>query len=195
MNSILTGELTLESRIGLPEGMAYLLESHPQYGWRKHINFGQLAEFWLHIHATLRQEGAMVLETVEMFQQKETDPMQFRNRFSPQLNQFLAHLENHHRIEDGIYFPKFQKLDPRMVVGFDLLEADHIAIHDRVLAMVDGARTLLSALSVPGIASLHAADAFVESTVGSLAVLSRHLADEEELVIPALLEHGEQAVR
>ncbi|UUL82735.1 hemerythrin domain-containing protein [Sphingomonas qomolangmaensis] len=184
--------LGLAARSSIDDSIAYLLAAHPQAGWRAHANFGQLADFWLHVHGSLRGEGAEVARVVDRFRDRQLDPHAFERAFVPRLNGFLGHLEQHHQIEDAAYFPKFKTIDPRMVAGFDLLEADHALIHELLLNTVDDARALLAALALPGDAGLRAADAYAQGADRFLALMLRHLADEEEIVIPALLEHGER---
>lgn len=184
-------DLATRGRIG--DDLAYLRAIYPQADWRWHANFGQLADFWLHIHATLRAEAAAVATTLAAFRDGKLDAQSFQRRFVPDLNRFLQHLNGHHQIEDHAYFPKFRALDPRMARGFDLLDADHHAIHDALEANVTGARTLLAALGGSGEVDRAAAD-YAKRSQTLLAMLNRHLADEEDLVIPAMLEHGERRV-
>lgn len=179
----------LGTRNGISDDIAYLRARYPQGAWATHVNFGQLCDFWLHVHRSLRSEGAAVEAIIADFREGRLDAGAFPQRFVPVLNQFLGHLDGHHRIEDAVYFPKFRALDPRMERGFDLLEADHHAIHDALDTTVTSARGLLASLTDARAADVHAAAA---ATLTRL--LLRHLADEEDLVIPAMLEHGERRV-
>ncbi len=188
----MTDPLPLTGRSGLPAEIAYLRDRYPQTGWQAHPRYGQLAAFWLHIHATLRSEATALTATTDLLRGRQIDPAAFQRRFVPELNGFLQHLDAHHRIEDTAYFPKFRALDPRMGVGFDLLERDHHAIHDALLTTVERARILLASLAGTGIEQ--AADGYADASGRLIAMLRQHLADEEELVIPAMLEHGERAV-
>ena len=63
-----------------------------------------------------------------------------------------------------------------------------------IVASIDAARTLLQALAQGGDAQRHAADAYSGVTDRLLDLLGRHLADEEDLVIPGMLEHGERSL-
>jgi hypothetical protein len=186
-------DLSLATRSGLPDDIAYLRDRFPKGAWLGHANFGQLADFWLHVHATLRGEGAQVIAAIEDFREGRVDANGFQRAFVPRLNGFLQHLDGHHRIEDAVYFPKFRTLDTRMAKGFDLLEADHAAIHAALVTTVDSARGLLTALASPD-GGPRAADAHAVAAQTLTALLLRHLADEEDLVIPAMLEHGERSV-
>lgn len=186
--------LRLGERNGLPDDVAVLRAQYPRGGWRGHANFNQLAQFWLRIHAGLRHEGSEVARVLNLFRAQDIDADQFQRAFIPQLNGFLQHLDQHHRIEDEAYFPKFRQLDTRFVLGFDLLEADHELIHQRLVTTVDHARKLLNALSFPAEMVQRAADAYAAEAEMLLGLLLRHLADEEDLVIPAMLKHGERSL-
>lgn len=184
-----SAELGLAERRGLPDKIAYLRARHPQ-PWGIHAGLGQVAAHWLAVHEHLRGEGAAVTDAVERFRKRELDAEGFQRVFVPRLNSFRQHLDMHHSIEDANYFPRFRALDERMVVGFDLLEADHEQIHDRLVRNVEGGRGLLAAMSSSTDAAMSAADGYAREAEGLLSLLLRHLADEEDLVIPALIEHG-----
>ncbi len=183
----------LATRDGITDDIAYLRAAYPRGDWARHVNFGQLCDFWLHVHQSLRTEGAAVERIIADFREGRLDAQTFPHRFVPALNQFLGHLDGHHRIEDAVYFPKFLALDPRMQRGFDLLEADHHAIHDALETTVGSARGLLASLSEPN-RDARMADTHAEHAALLTRLLLRHLADEEDLVIPAMLEHGERRV-
>ncbi|MHA6722221.1 hemerythrin domain-containing protein [Sphingomonas sp. RS2018] len=184
--------LDLPDRTGLPDTIAYLRAGHPQPTWRTHRNFGELAGFWLHIHDTLRGEASILMTLLEEVQAGRADLSQATPRFVPAFNGFLQHLDAHHRIEDGAYFPRFRALDPRMERGFELLEADHVLIDQRLHATIDTARAMLAASASDD--RRRAIDASAAAIAELRALLGRHLADEEDIVIPALLEHGERSI-
>jgi hemerythrin-like domain-containing protein len=184
--------LRLGERKGLPDDIAFLRANYPRGDWRVHANFGQLSELWLHVHGSQRLEGREVSRIVDAFRDRKLDEDQFQRAFVPRLNGFLQHLDQHHWNEDVEFFPKFRQLDERLVVGFDLLEADHGLIHQRILTTVEHARGLLNALSSPGEAARRAADVYAAEAEILLDLLLKHLSDEEELVIPAMLKHGER---
>lgn len=187
-------DLDLESRDGLPDELAYLRSSYPKEDWQAHANFGELTRFWLHVHEGLRHHGRTLDRLTTDFREGRLDADSFRRSFVPGLNQFLSHLNGHHQIEDHHYFPKLRVLDPRMVAGFDLLERDHHRIHEALLASAQAANDFLSAFGKDGDALLRSGDVYAERSAKLLALLLGHLADEEDLVVPAMLHHGERAV-
>jgi len=187
-------DLLLPVRTGLPGEIAYLREVHPQPLWRGHANYGEMADFWLQVHHSLREHGRELAAATEALREGRSDAAGFEPLFVPRFNHFIQHLHGHHQIEDSAYFPRFRALDPRMAAGFDILEHDHGLIHLQLLASVGSARELLAALPQGGEEQRRAVDAYAAASGQLLALLMRHLSDEEDLVIPAILEHGERSL-
>jgi hypothetical protein len=169
--------LRLGKREGLSDDIAFLRADYPPDSLRLHANFGQLSGFWLQVHASLRHEGRDVALIVDAFRDGQIDGRQLQHAFVPQLNGFLQHLDQHHRIEDSVYFPKFRQLDQRLVHGFDLLEADHELIHQSLVATVEHARGLLAALGPAGDGAYRAADTYAAEAKKLLDLLLQHLGD------------------
>ena len=187
-------DLALDSRSGLPDELAYLRALYARDGWRQHANFGELANFWLHIHESLRREGSALRQATEDYRQGRLDAHGYRRFFAPGLNHFLQHLNGHHQIEDRVYFPKFRALDPRMAAGFDLLDSDHDQIHAALVESAQGANRFLAAFDKDADALAREGESYAAGADRLLALLVRHLADEEDLIIPAMLHHGERQV-
>lgn len=186
--------LALQSRSGIPASIAYLRDAHPAEQWSHHANFGALAAFWQEVHGELRREGMGLRALMDGFRESRLSLPDFQRAFAAMLGNHLNHLNQHHQIEDRLYFPRFRLLDPRMVAGFDLLERDHGLIHHQLEATAASANRLLAALGDEASLRYSAADAYVDDAEKLLRLLDRHLADEEDLVIPALLEHGEDSL-
>ena len=188
--------LALPNRAELPLEVAVLRERYPRPEWAEHANYGELSAFWLHVHDSLRQQGRALQEfTLEFRENDCSNPGEFQRRFMPGLGQYLQHLEGHHHIEDSHYFPRFRSLDRRVAFGFDLLENDHDIIHRGVTAVVASARAFMQALSRDADAGRYAGEAYVDESDRLLRLLEQHLSDEEDLVIPAMLEHSERPLR
>ena len=187
--------LWLPNRTGkLPADISYLREKYPRETWDEHRNFGQSAQFWLQMHDMFRELGAMLKTATGEFREGAADPVQFHRFFAPRLNYFLGHLEGHHHVEDYNYFPLFRSRDKRLIVGFDLLENDHEVIHELLIASGETGQQFVEALHAAGDAPRFAADAYAKNADQLLDWLLRHLDDEEDLVIPSILEHSEEAL-
>ncbi len=186
--------LLLPNRIGLPSDIAYLREKYPEPQWRAHRNFGEMSDFWLQVHGMLREEGGPLKRMTHAFREGRVGAPGLQRLFAPLLRRFLYHLEGHHSIEDAHLFPRFRALDRRMVVGFDLLENDHAIIHEKLVASAGSGQNLVAALAEGGAAAGRAADAYAAHSDQLLDWLMRNLSDEEDLVIPAMLEHTDRAI-
>lgn len=184
---------SLDRRGGISDDLAYLRADYPKPDWRTHRNFGELSAFWLHVHDHLRASAAEIGRLIDAFRGGQIDPASFQRAFVPGLNQFLQHLNGHHQIEDRHYFPKFRALDARMAAGFDLLDADHRQIHDALLASARSAQAMLDAIRQTPDARA-ATDAYAADADRLQLLITRHLADEEDLVLPAMLHHGERSL-
>lgn len=148
------------------------------------------ARRWLHMHGGFRIHQAQMAAMVDTWR-GDHDLRSLHRALIPALQQFLQHLDGHHRVESGHYFPALQRLEPRIAAGIDLLDRDHDAIHAHIEAMVDTGRALHQAV-VGG-----AADARdrVERLADVLSLagpqLVRHLDDEEDIVIPLIALRGD----
>jgi hypothetical protein len=175
----------------LPADLLYLLERHPRAGWKGHARLGGLGRFWLERHAMFRELGGLLEGGLDAFREGRVPPHELEAWLLPRLRFFLAQLEEHHAVEDRHYFPAFRAAEPRLARGFELLDRDHEALHAAIDAVARSAQGLFRALRGPQAgreaAAVHHAAASAELVRG----LARHLDDEEDLVIPLLLERGE----
>lgn len=188
--------LELSNRGALPPQVAFLRERYPKSQWRAHGNYGELTAFWLQVHDGLRAQGrALQQATYDFREGRWKGLVDFQRGFMPQLRHYLQHLEGHHHIEDAHYFPRFRALDRRLHFGFDLLENDHEIIHGSLLTTAESARSFMQALPGAADAGSYAVDRYIDDADRLLTLLNQHLADEEDLVIPALLEHTERPLR
>jgi nicotinamidase-related amidase len=104
----------------------------------------------------------------------------------------LGELDRHHHVEDDYYFPPFAAVVPKLQKGFDILDNDHGVIHGAIYRLGNASRELIAALS--GEASGRDGDAprVAERLAGEIEgfdrTLLRHLKDEDDLIIPLILE-------
>ena len=183
--------LDLESRTGWPEDLGVFLERYPRAVWAEHPNLGMLARFWLDIHNGFRSFGDRLKASAEEFREGQVTPDRFRSSFAPRLETFLSHLNGHHQIEDFQFFPLFSAAEPRLAKGFEVLEKDHHIIHGAMDRMVDTANAFLQTPTGDEDRMRFAGDDYVEAGERLIRMLGRHLGDEEDLIIPLILERGE----
>ena len=184
--------LDLDQRQQLPLEWLFLLQEHPREDWLAHENFGPLTEYWLNRHDGFRNVGNALIALLRQFREGQIPPQNFGSMLAPQLQQFLSELHNHHMIEDHHYFPVFMEAEKRLLPGFELLESDHEVIHQRIETVVDSTNTLLGRLQgADKDAIRRATDDYAAASTALLMGLKRHLADEEDLIVPIILERSE----
>jgi len=167
-----------------------LARLHPRETWLERADLGHTARFWLQRHAMFRQLDAIIRDGTEAALQAEPDDPAFGPWLAHYLRVFLGQLEEHHQVEDAYYFPVFRRVEPRLVAGFALLERDHEALHAAIGRIALRANAVLGRERVAdartGLARFHDSQTLLGRD------LIQHLDDEEDLVVPLLLERGER---
>lgn len=186
--------LALETRAGLPADLTLLLARYPREIWNSHANLGEMASFWLSRHAMFRELGTMLDDAAGRFRDGAIDARQYAGFFAPRLQFLLQQLHAHHHIEDDHYFPIFRKADARLAHGFAILEEDHEALGAAMEASVAAANDFLQALNGSSDRVRSVADAYMQRGAVLLRGLIRHLDDEEDLIVPLILDRGELAL-
>jgi Hemerythrin HHE cation binding domain len=189
-----TETLALVRRRGWPEDLRVLLTHYPREQWQGHANLGDMARFWLSRHDMFRDLSGMIRQIETDFRAGRLPPVEFPQLFVPRLQFLLSQLGVHHQIEDHHYFPIFRAADQRLARGFDVLEGDHHAIHADMAATAETANALLRALSGDADTLRRCGDDYAAASGGLLTGLIRHLDDEEDLIVPLILDRGEQAL-
>jgi iron-sulfur cluster repair protein YtfE (RIC family) len=186
--------LALASRSGWPDDLRVLIARFPREQWETHANLGEMARFWLSRHAMFRELSAMISAIETQFRAGDLPPDRFPRVFVPRLQFLLQQLNVHHQIEDHHYFPIFRAADARLARGFDVLEGDHHAIHADMARVADTANALLRALAGDADTLRTHGDDYAAASGALLKGLARHLDDEEDLIVPLILERGEEAL-
>ena len=191
----MTDGLELETRTGLPEHLRELVRLFPRDTWESHPNFGALTRFWLDRHGMFRELLVHLQADARLMADNNMDPQTYAHRLSRLGGLFVGQLHEHHNVEDLHYFPLLVAREGKLQAGFDLLDADHHALDEHLQEFTDVANALLTAAAQPP-------QAGATDIVGNAArfsglledfdrFLDRHLVDEEELIVPVLLKHGE----
>ncbi len=184
-------DLDLNHRTGWPDDLRLLIDRYSREVWPTHPNLGELSKFWLGRHDMFRELNGALLSASDHLKAGEVPADQFRAWFLPRIRFFLQQLNGHHMIEDHQYFPLLTRTEPKLARGFDILENDHEMIHEGLLTLQDAGNGLAQALAGPPDRVGFAAETMSDSLTGFLKRLHRHLDDEEDLIIPLLLDRGE----
>jgi iron-sulfur cluster repair protein YtfE (RIC family) len=196
------GDVALATRQGWPAELRFLVEQYPREVWQGHGNLGEMAQFWLQRHDMFRTLGASLDDATLQFREGKIAPAAFQAWFTPRLQFFLSQLEEHHHVEDQHYFPVFRAAETRLERGFEVLEQDHDIIHAEIAASVEAANDVLKVLAGEAArtdaqasdALRRATDSYVTVGTKLLRHLTRHLGDEEDLIIPLILDRSESGL-
>ncbi|MEO0999030.1 MAG: hemerythrin domain-containing protein [Pseudomonadota bacterium] len=181
--------LALDRRAGLPDALRILLEKFPRAEWEGHGNFNAMTRFWLDRHLMFRRALARLETSSQEFLDRELEAAAFGQEFARVGSFFLQELHTHHHVEDAHYFPRLAAHEPRLARGFEILDADHHALEAALGGFAEDANALLARLDDP--AAAREATGPVEARLATLhRFLDRHLTDEEEIVVPLVLEHA-----
>lgn len=193
-NSADVDALALARRSGWPDDLRVLIARYPREQWDAHPNLGEMARFWLSRHAMFRELSAAIEEIAAQFRAGKLPPEEFARQFVPRLQFMLDQLNVHHQIEDLHYFPIFRTADERLARGFDVLEGDHHHIHADMARTAETANALLRSLQAGGDAMRRRGDDYADASGVLLKGLVRHLDDEEDLIVPLILDRSEEAL-
>lgn len=178
-------ELSLTSRKGLPDALRVLLETYPREVWEGQANFGVLTRFWLDRHLMFRRLTNMLSSDTQARLDAALEAQAYLHRLNRFGGMLVGELHGHHQIEDHHYFPRLSRLEPGLQRGFALLDGDHHVLDERLENFTAQANTVLAG-DPPG--------RFLDALEDLDALLRRHLDDEEDLIVPILLKHGEAAM-
>jgi hemerythrin-like domain-containing protein len=184
----------LATRSGLPDELCPLLHRHPRESWPPRAALGDWAQFWLERHDIFRQLSQALRQACRHLIDDEVDSTDFTHWILPRLDMYVGHLDLHHQIEEAHIFPAFVAIEPALDRGYAMLEADHRIIHPH-LPDLHAAGVALANTAASDPHACHTATATLLDVLDRLAPqLARHLDDEEDLLLPVVLEHGESAL-
>lgn len=186
--------LALDTRAGWPADLRLLIDRYPRECWTGHANLGAMAQFWLQRHDMFREIATALEQATEAFRNGGATAQDFRAWFPPRLQFFLQQLNAHHQVEDLHFFPVFQAAEARLAHGFEVLEADHGAIHHSIERTVETANVFLRAAVNEADVLRGSGDAYMATSGTLLRQLRQHLGDEEDLIVPLILDRTEAAL-
>lgn len=178
----------------LDEELLLLARKHPREDWPGNPGLGEVARFWLDRHDAFRQLDQVIREGSDQAVIEKIGADGFKPWLARNLSLYLGELESHHSVEDHHYFPVFRRAEPDLARGFDILDNDHEELHHAIEAIVGIANRVLQQPATDPVAFHGEMERFRESyeTLGRTLVL--HLDDEEDLIIPLLIDRGETEV-
>lgn len=177
----------LAARTCLPLAFRYLLDDFPRDRWSAALD--ETAAFWLQMHAGFRGHQTHMAGLVGHWR-ANGDLAALHRQLIPALQAFLQHLDGHHRIESGQYFPMMRRIEPKIGTGIDLLDRDHDVIHETLEALFQGGLAFHQAVASNAPDAADKAARLSDLINSGTRPLLRHLEDEEDIVIPLIQLRG-----
>ena len=191
LNADLAGmnDFAITSREALPDDMRFLLRDYPRDAWPDHPNFAASIQNWMGTHQMFRRLGAIVRSETESYLDKARAADDFADRLSFYGNHLVRNLHGHHGWEDHAFFPELSAADARFGQGLNMLEADHVALDDVLDRFTRRANRVTKLIQLDEPQARQEAGDLHDIAAEIEGFLARHLADEEDLVVPILLHH------
>ncbi len=183
----------VETRPGLSAELRARLFELPREAWAGHPRMGGEAEFWLQIHEGLLGASASLAGRAgELLAMEDAAAMAaVATRIAKFGGQLVEHAHGHHHIEDYYFFPGFLRIFPQLQAPLELLDSDHKVLAE-VLGELEAA--LAGMATAPEGGDIARRDGW-RDRAGQLLVPAqrldrlfiRHIGDEEEICVPAML--------
>lgn len=159
----------------------FLYDQLPPTDWFK-ADYVYKTSGWLNIHADIRQRQRILIEISGAYRMNNLEWSAYRTQTLPRINQYILKLHHHHNIEDQTYFPTFIRMYPQLKAGFEILDRDHVHLD----ALLNELQALNGHLAKSDVEDKALTEQLHQTLVNVSVLLSQHLTDEEDLVIPIL---------
>jgi hemerythrin-like domain-containing protein len=183
---------SLNDREGLPQDLLQLCVKYPRESWNIHPNLGERAKFWLSRHEMFREVIMMLEKSCQKLSGDLISVEEFSQWFIPRLSFLLNHLDLHHEVEEFHLFPIFAAAEPKLMYGFSILESDHQSIHLSADSLKTELKTLFEFKNKPRDEVRRTGENSTNKFMTLSKGLMSHLYDEEDLIVPIVLDHSEE---
>lgn len=163
--------------------------------WSQHQRFSGEAEFWLQIHKALRgatDELPQRCAAHLLILDEPTERRKHLTRLSQLGGQIIHHTHTHHHVEEHHFFPLLKRAYPKLVNHIKLLDGDHRVLTS-TLDQLENAFKSMPVIEDEADKKQQSLLAIKSEELYRVAknlqrLFSRHINDEEEICIPALLQ-------
>ncbi|PCH61995.1 MAG: hypothetical protein COC19_03540 [SAR86 cluster bacterium] len=172
----------LNQRTQLPQEIIPSLLSPQRSQWKKHPRIGTVDIFFTY-HEYLRQTSLSLKTSLELLLNENQASTVNLDKIKTIAGELIHHTRHHHSIEDKHYFPSIMRQFPQLERGLNMLDADH----DMIVSHLNQIEIIAS--NMPSVKNSTEWLNQLHQHVAILAtILPRHFQDEEEIIIPALLQ-------
>lgn len=181
-------EHDVRTRTGLSAPIRAALPDWPRERWATTPGYGGFPAHFLGVHAGLRDAAALLSNRIDAVADAPVgarDALWRATDVTGLAAALTSHAHHHHDLEEANLFPWLASSRPAFARAMRLLDGDH-----RVLEETLGRVEASAVRDARGAAREHDDRTLGEAVAAARdlsALLVRHLADEEEIAVPALL--------
>lgn len=179
----------ISDRTELPEEFQTLLKDYPREAWEDHPDMAPFTQNWLEAHAMFRRLDKIIITDTQKFLDKARSGESFAQRIGFYGGQLIENLHRHHHFEDEQFFPTISSVTTDFDRGLKMLETDHVALTKAMEAFVIAGNSAIDLAVQDDPQAFKSAGKVLDKAQALQDFLTRHLADEEDLVVPILLHH------
>ena len=183
-------EHDVRTRTGLSGPIRAALPDWPRERWAATPGYAGFPAHFLGVHAGLRDAAAMLANRIEAVADAPAgtrDDLWRRTDVTGLAGALTSHAHHHHDLEEANLFPWLASSRPAFARAMRLLDGDHRVLEE-TLERVEASAVRDARGAVRGHDDRRLSEALSAARDLS-ALLVRHLADEEEIAVPALLGH------
>ena len=169
--------------------MRVLLRDYPREAWPDHPHFARSIQNWMGAHQMFRQLGEITRKDAESYMDDKVSTDAFAGRLSYYGDLLVRNLHGHHTWEDRSFFPELSRADGRFDDGMGVLETDHLLLDETLDRFTRVANRAIKLFQLDEKQAREEVGEVQQCATDIEAFLTRHLADEEDLVVPIILHH------
>ena len=169
----------LDSRLEV--GWLFLYHKLPPDQWFG-ADYAYKTSGWIKVHTNIRKRQRILLKISAAYQSGEFDWSEYRSQMLKRVSMHILKLHQHHGVEDAGFFPEFIAMYPKLAPAFEILGRDH----KRLDALLDELQAQNDLLARSEVEDKALAEQLHQTLVDATNLLSQHLTDEEDLIIPIL---------
>jgi len=183
----------VEKRKAISSPLRQAMFDIPREAWPSYPRFRGEAEFWTQIHEGLLSASADLPARLKLLM--ETDDPDLMRQMAARIARFggnlVHHAHGHHHIEDHHFFPGFLAMFPQLGHALEMLDGDHKVLGEVLDDLEAAVRAFPAAPQGSDReqreALLAGAQRMLPAAERLDALFIRHIGDEEEICIPAMI--------
>ncbi len=188
-----SAQVHVEKRNCIADPLRAAMFELPREKWHAHPRMGGEAAFWLQIHEGLLGASSTLADWAQQF--LGLDDVETMALAAPRLRRLgvdlTHHAHGHHHIEDHHFFPAFLRMFPQLQHPLEMLDGDHKVLgevlHDLETALASFPAAASGSDRERREAWRNSAGLLLPAAQRLDRLFIRHIGDEEEICIPAML--------